>query len=213
MPKTVSLIISEENPTLPRDVNYLYPGRFKIFNMKFYPGHGIRKDEMERMYKELSQIKHEVERSDVIFYARSYGVFFKNQWERMRKFFSKPTIIATEAIITRLRELEAKKIYLVTPYNQRRHDYEIKWLKDFGFEVIGSIALGRTGGKEIASIPHELTLQAVKVAQQSSADAVYVACTILSTLPILKEMEGRLPVITASGAMFEVAREKELIDF
>jgi maleate isomerase len=109
MPKTASLIISEENPTLPRDVNYLYPGRFNIFIMKFYPGHGIRKDEMGRMYKELSQIKHEVEKSDVIVYARSYGVFFKNQWERMRKFFSKPTIIATEAIITRLRELEAKK--------------------------------------------------------------------------------------------------------
>jgi maleate isomerase len=102
---------------------------------------------------------------------------------------------------------------LVTPYNQRRHDYEIKWLKDFGFEAIGSIALGRTGGKEIASTPHELTLQAVKVAQQSSADAIYIACTILSTLPILQEMEGRLPVISASGAMFEVAREKELIDF
>ena len=211
--KTVSLIVSEENPTLPRDVEELYPGKFKVFNMKYYPGHGIRKDEMDRMYKELSQIKREVEKADVIFYARSYGVFYKNQWEKMKKFFDKPVVIATEAIITRLRELNAKKIYLVTPYNQRRHDYEIKWLKDFGFEVVGSIALGRTGGKAIASTPHELTLQAVSVAQQSLADAIYVACTILSTLPVLEKMKGRLPVVTAAGAMFEVAREKELIDF
>ncbi|BCU71038.1 maleate cis-trans isomerase [Stygiolobus caldivivus] len=213
MSKLISLVISEENPTLPRDMETLYPGKFRTFTMKFYPGHGIRRDEVERMYKELSQIKHEVEKGDVIFYARSYGVFYKNQWEKMRRFFSKPLVIATEAIIDRLRELNAKKIYLVTPYNQRRHDYEIKWLKDMGFEVIGSVALGRTGGPAIASTPHELTLQAVNVAQQSSADAIYVACTILSTLPILEKMKGRLPVITASGAMFEIAREKELIDF
>lgn len=209
----ISLIVSEENPTLPRDVEMLYKGKFEVFTMKYYPGHGIRKDEQERMYKELMKIKERVEKDDVIFYARSYGVFYKNQWERMKKFFSKPTIIATEAIITRLRELNAKKIFLITPYNQRRHDYEIKWLRDFGFEVIGSIALGRTGGQMIASTPHSLILDAVKVAHQSVADAIYVACTILSTLPILKEMEGRLPVVTASGAMFEIAREKKLINF
>jgi len=209
----ISLIISEENPTLPRDVEALYHGKFKIFTMKFYPGHGIRRDEQERMYKELEKMKRQIEQNEAIFYARSYGVFYRQGMERLKKFFSKPTLIATETIITRLKELNAKKLYVITPYNQRRHDYEIKWLKDWGFEVAGSISLGRTGGEAIASTPHELVIEATRIAHQSSADAVYIACTILSTLPILKELEGRLPVVTASGSLFEVAREKKLIDF
>jgi len=209
----ISLIISEENPTLPRDVEALYPGKFKVFKMKYYPGHGIRKDEQERMYKELEKIKKQIEQENVIFYARSYGVFYRSGMERLKKFFSKPTLIATETIITRLRELDAKKLYVITPYNQRRHEYEIKWLRDWGFEVVGSIALGRTGGEAIASIPLQLVIEATRIAHTASADAIYIACTILSTLPILKELEGRLPVVTASSSLFEVAREKKLIDF
>jgi len=209
----ISLIISEENPTLPKDVEAVYPGKFKIFIMKFYPGHGIRRDEQERMYKELEKMKRQIEQNEAIFYARSYGVFYRQGMERLRKFFSKPTLVATETIITRLRELNAKKLYVITPYNQWRHDYEIKWLRDWGFEITGSISLGRTGGEAIASTPHELVIEATRIAHQSSADAIYIACTILSTLPILKELEGRLPVVTASGSLFEVAREKKLIDF
>ncbi|BFH73746.1 maleate cis-trans isomerase [Sulfurisphaera javensis] len=209
----ISLIVSEENPTLPRDVNELYPGKFRVFTMKYYPGHGIRKDELDRMFKELEKIKKQIEQGDVIFYARSYGVFYRPGMERMKKFFSKPVLIATETIITRLRELNAKKLYVITPYNQRRHEYEIKWLRDWGFDIVGSISLGRTGGEAIASTPHELLIEASKIAHQSSADAIYIACTILSTLPILKELEGRLPVVTASSSLFEVAREKKLIDF
>lgn len=165
------------------------------------------------MYKELGKIEKQVEMGDVIFYTRSYGVFYRPGMERLKKFFSKPTLIATETIITRLRELNAKKLYVITPYNQRRHEDEIRWLRDWGFDIVGSISLGRTGGEAIASTPHDLVINATKIGHQSSADAIYIACTILSTLPILKELEGRLPVVTASSSLFEVAREKKLIDF
>lgn len=175
--------------------------------MQYRPGHGIRKDEMDIMFAELSKIKGEAERADGILYARSYGAFKEFQFRLLRDFFSVPVVIATEAILTRLRELRARRVYLVTPYNQWRHDYEVRWLRDNDFEVVGSIALGRTGGKAIASTPHELVIDAVSVAQRSEADAIYVACTILSTLPILDRLRGRLPVVTASSAMLDVARE------
>jgi maleate isomerase len=112
----ISLILSEENPTLPNHIKLVF-NDVKVFYMKYYPGHGIRKDEQERMYKELSLIKNEVEKGDVIVYARSYGVFYRDGMNRLKKFFSKPVVISTEAIIDRLRELGAKKVYVVTPYN------------------------------------------------------------------------------------------------
>ncbi|MFP3265598.1 MAG: hypothetical protein RXO54_07180 [Acidilobus sp.] len=43
------------------------------------------------------------------------------------------------------------------------------------------------------------------------AEAVYVACTILSTLPILDRLRGRLPVVTAASVMLEVAREEGVL--
>lgn len=204
-----SLIVSEENPVLPRDMKDVF-NDLQVIYMKFYPGHGNTRAERRRIIEELLKVKDQAERGDVIIYARSYGVFYEDGMREIKKVFSKPVVISTEAIIKRLRYLGAKEIYLVTPYNQRRHDYEVKWLREFGFNVVGSISLGRTGGKVIASTPHELVIQAVKVAQESSADAIYVACTILSTLPILENLKGRIPVVTAASAIVDEA--KEIVD-
>ncbi|NON61850.1 maleate cis-trans isomerase [Acidianus sp. RZ1] len=202
----ISLIVSEENPNLPKDIK-LVLNDVATFNMKFYPGHGLRNDEKRRMYMELSTIKREVEKGDAIIYARSYGVFDKKGIDELKRFFSKPVIISTEAIIKRLRNLNAKELYVVTPYNQRRHDYEIKWLYNNGFRVVGSIALGRTGGPAIASTPSELVINAVRIAQESKANAIYVACTILSTIPFIDKLSGRLPVITAASALIDETKE------
>ncbi len=202
----ISLIVSEENPVLPNDIKLVFD-EVNIFYMKYYPGHGNSKEEMRRMYNELSQIKKEVEKGDAIIYARSYGVFYSDGIKKLKEFFFKPVVISTEAIIQKLKDLKAKNLYVITPYNQRRHDYEIKWLYGFGFKVVGSIALGRTGGPAIASTPHELVINATKVAHESSADAIYIACTILSTLPILDKLRGRLPVVTAASASVDKAKE------
>ncbi|MBW9140868.1 MAG: maleate cis-trans isomerase [Candidatus Aramenus sp.] len=202
----LSLIVSEENTVLPRDIETAFKDVQTIY-MKYYPGHGNTRAERIRMTNELLSVKGQAEKGDVIVYARSYGVFYEEGMREIRRIFSKPVVISTEAIIKRLRALGAKDLFLVTPYNQKRHEYEIKWLRDFGFNVIGSIALGRTGGKAIASTPHELVVEAVRVAQMSSADAIYVACTILSTLPILEELKGRIDVVTAASAIVDEVKK------
>ena len=99
---------------------------------------------------------------------------------------------------------------MITPYNQKRHSLEIKWLNSNGFRTAGSIALGRTGGDEIASIAHDTVLRANEIANDSNADAVYIACTILSTLPIMDKLKGKKPVVTASGSLIDVINEEHL---
>lgn len=176
--------------------------------MNYVPGRGESEKERRNAFKELSVYKKEIEKADVILYARQYGVFSKKGWQEFKKFFNKPVIIATEAIINQLRKIGASKIFVLTPYNQYRHDYEIKWLRGFNFKVIGSIALGRTGGKMIATTLHELVIEATRIAQENpEAEAIYIACTILSTIPILHELQGKKPVITASSALLEEMKE------
>lgn len=196
----ISLILSEENKNLERDLKLFY-NDVNAFYMKYYPGHGESPEEKKRMYAELSRVRSKIEEGDVIIYARSYGVFRKRDWKEMHNFFSKPVVIATEEIIKRLKD---KKVFLVSPYNQYRHDYEVKWLRGFGIKVVGSVALGRTGGYLISTTPHELVEEAVKIGHRNpEAEIIYVACTILSTLPILDRLKGEKPVITASSVLVE----------
>ncbi|MCG3109138.1 hypothetical protein L3N51_01428 [Metallosphaera sp. J1] len=198
----ISLILSEENKTLERDLSALMDVR--AFYMKFYPGHGETHKERERMFRELSEIKGEVEKGDLILYARSYGVFSPHGWKLLHRFFSKPVLIATEEIV---KQVSGKSIFLVSPYNQYRHDYEVKWLRGFNTRVVGSVALGRTGGEAISSTPPHLVEGAVKIGHENpEAEMIYVACTILSTLPYLHRLKGEKPVITASSVLVEGAK-------
>lgn len=199
----VSLIISSENSVLENDIKNVL-NHVKVFYMKYVPGHGESERERRKAFDELSGMKGEIEDADAIIYARSYGVFSKRGWEEFRKFFSIPLVISTEAIIKTLKRHDTRNVFLVTPYNQFRHDFEVKWLRDLKFKVVGSVALGRTGGPAIASTPHDLVIDAVSIGHRNpEADSIYVACTILSTIPILDKLKGEKPVITAASAILE----------
>ncbi|MUN29368.1 maleate cis-trans isomerase [Sulfuracidifex metallicus] len=199
----VSLIISSENTTLEKDLKMVLSD-LRTFYMKYVPGHGESERERRKAFEELSKMKHDIEDADVIIYARSYGVFSKRGWNEFKKFFSVPVVISTESIINTLKRKGSQNVFLVTPYNQFRHDYEVKWLRDFGFKVIGSIAMGRTGGPAIASTPYQLVQDSVSIGHRNQeVDSIYVACTILSTIPILDKLKGEKPVITAASAILE----------
>ena len=74
----ISLIVSEFNSVLPYDVNLLYKGKVKTFYMRFYPCHFLNDNAKNTMYRKLSEIKSNIDASDIVLYVRSYGVFIKN---------------------------------------------------------------------------------------------------------------------------------------
>ena len=69
----ISLIVSELNSVLPYDMDLLYNGKIKTFYMRFYPGHFLNDNAKNTMYRELSEIKNNIDASDTVLYARSYG--------------------------------------------------------------------------------------------------------------------------------------------
>lgn len=146
----ISLIVSSENSILPLHIRDIIP-EVRVFYMDFVPGRGDSERERRRIFQQLSRIKKDVEESDYILYGRSYGTFSQEGWKQMKAFFSRPVILSTESVIHKLRSLKSKRVFVMTPYNQVRHDYEVKWITSFGFQVIGSVALGRKGGKAISS--------------------------------------------------------------
>ena len=203
----MSLIVSELNKVLPHDMNLFYPSKVKTFYMKFYPGHFLNGEARNRMYQDLQEIKNNINRDDLVIYARSYGVFYKKCINEFKGFFDNRVLISTDTV---LRRLKAKNLFVITPYNQKRHSLEIKWLNNNGFRTVGSIAMDKTGRDEIARIYHDTVLMANEIANDSNADAVYIACTILSTLPIMNELKNKIPVVMASGSLIDVINEGRL---
>lgn len=195
----LNLIVSSENHNL---VTYMRD-RFKanIFYQEFVPGHGESNSELKANYAALSSINAGIKKGSKIMYARSYSAFSKKGWSNIREALKGNEVsISTESIISSLNSIKAHRIFLISPYNQKRHDYEIKWLAGFHFDIIGSIALGRTGGKAITKVSKEDIIDSIKVGKQSDADAIYIACTLLPVLEP-KELVSPVPVITPINSM------------
>ncbi len=206
----ISLIVSEYNKVLPYDMDLLYKNKVKTYYMKFYYGHYLNDEAKKILYKDLLKIKNDINKDDIILYARSYGVFYKKCINEFKNFFDNKVLISTDTILRRLRELKAKNIFVITPYNQKRHELEIKWLNNNGFKTAGSIAMGKTGGDNIGKISHDMVIKANEIANNTDTDAIYIACTILSTLPIIDKLKNKIPVVTASGSLIDIINEENL---
>lgn len=206
----ISLIVSEYNKVLPNDMDLLYKNKVKTYYMKFYYGHYLNDETKKILYKDLLKIKNDINKDDIVLYARSYGVFYKKCINEFKNFFDDKVLISTDTILRRLRELKAKNIFVITPYNQKRHELEIKWLNNNGFKTTGSIAMGKTGGDNIAKISHDMVIKANEIANNTDADTIYIACTILSTLPIIDKLKDKIPVVTASGSLIDIINEEKL---
>ncbi len=195
----LNLIVSSENHNL---VTYM-KNKFNanIFYQEFVPGHGESNSEMKSNYSNLLSINSAIPKGSKIMYARSYSAFSKKGWNYIKESLKGNEVsISTESIINSLTKIKAHKVFLISPYNQKRHDYEIKWLAGFHFDTIGSIALGRIGGKEITEVTKQTILDSIKIGEKSSADAIYVACTLLPVMEP-KEIESQIPVIIPVNSM------------
>ncbi|MGI9863032.1 hypothetical protein SDD30_16775 [Moorella naiadis] len=203
---TALIIRSSENVTIVGDLERYYPDvRWIDVIMPFLPGRGETQEERHQILTFLTAMRNKYPEINFVLYARSYGVFSEEGRAAISSIFSVPVITATGAIISKLRTLKANKLYVITPYGQTRHGYELKWLNEYGFEIIASSCLGHDAGEEILAIKTEEVVAALKLTNslKSRLDGIYVACTFLRTLTMNEELQqvASVPVVTATGSM------------
>jgi len=97
-----------------------------------------------------------------------------------------------------------KKIWVGTPYVKERTLEEVEYWRSKGFEVIGYDGLGKVKGVEISNTPVFTVYRLVKrnIDRVINADAVYIACTALSTYEAVTYLYEDLgmPVISENTA-------------
>jgi maleate isomerase len=114
-----------------------------------------------------------------------------------------PFVVPSSAVVAALRELNAKRIILVTPYIQDTNDHEIALLEHHGITVLRDRALAVSGAENMGAIAPETWIETVMNMRDDRADAYFIICTAVKSAEVIDRLEQMLerPVITSNQAM------------
>lgn len=121
--------------------------------------------------------------------------------EAMRGAGAPRALTTAGAMVRALRAVEAHRIAVVHPYEDRVGARLRDYLAEFGFDVVGCTALG-VPVQEVAAASYADVVELVLSGDRADAEAVFVSCTALPTYDVIAPLEKHLgkPVITANQA-------------
>ena len=121
---------------------------------------------------------------------------------RITKTTGKPATATSEAIVTALRKLNAKRIVMLSPYPEHINDREAAYFKGFGFEIADSAGLNCQDSDAMMAVTpgdwREFTLRH----RAANADAYLLSCTTVRSAEVAASLEQALgrPVVTSNTA-------------
>lgn len=122
---------------------------------------------------------------------------------RIEKAVNKKAIATSQCLVAALNTLNARRVVMLTPYQQSVNDAEVRFLNHFGFQVLHEVGLNLPSTVSTASItPEEWRDKAISM-KRADADVYFLSCTNIRVLSIIEELEDRLqaPIITSNQAM------------
>lgn len=102
-----------------------------------------------------------------------------------------------------LRRLGAKRIVLVTPYEEPVHDAVVRAIEARGFTVLDRSFFGIGSDLGITQVPMSRIAETVRARRREGADAVFIACTALRVAGMIGALERELglPIIASNHAV------------
>lgn len=134
--------------------------------------------------------------------GRGYDLELIKKMERESKGI--PCTTTTTAVIEAFKLFNAKKLAVATPYIDEINARAQNFLEQNGLTVTNIKGLGLLTDAEIDSQSLETVYKLAKETDTKDADAVFIACTGLRSVPVLQALESALskPVISAVQATF-----------
>jgi maleate isomerase len=99
--------------------------------------------------------------------------------------------------------LGARRIVLITPYDQRTTDHEAEFLYECGYQVLHAAGFALNGSDAYCATPPTYWRDRVLEAARPDADVYFVSCANISVFSVIEELERRLdrPVVTSNQAV------------
>jgi maleate isomerase len=138
----------------------------------------------------------------LIVFACTTGSFINGKgWDReliqiIEKMSGIPATTTSTALLKVLKTFHIKKIALALPYPDELNQLEKQYLETEGVKVVSMKGLGMTNVQEVSlNTVYELALE-VDIPE---AEAVFISCTGLKTLPIIEKLEKKLNKLVFSS--------------
>ncbi|MBX2854941.1 MAG: aspartate/glutamate racemase family protein [Rhodobacteraceae bacterium] len=145
---------------------------------------------------------------DVISYACTSGSIVIGEQQVMAEIkrgapWSQPMCLVT-GVVDALRELDAHRIVVGTPYLDEINTVEAEFLAAKGFQILDFQGLNLSTGIEFGQVTPGYWKKFALEIDQPGADAIFLSCSGIRSLEVVTEIEQAAgkPVITSNQALF-----------
>jgi maleate isomerase len=99
--------------------------------------------------------------------------------------------------------LGARRVVLITPYDQSTTDHEAEFLREAGYEVLHAAGFALNGSDAYCATPPAYWRDRVLEAARPDADVYFLSCANISVFGMIDELERHLdrPVVTSNQAV------------
>jgi maleate isomerase len=99
--------------------------------------------------------------------------------------------------------LGARRVVLITPYDQRTTDHEAEFLHEAGYMVLHAVGFALNGSDAYCATPPAFWRDRVQAAARPDTDVYLVSCANISVFSVIEELEHALdrPVVTSNQAV------------
>jgi maleate isomerase len=121
---------------------------------------------------------------------------------RITKITGKPATATSEAIVTALRALKAKRIVMLSPYPDHINEREAAYFKGFDFEIVDCAGLNCQDADAMMAVTPAAWQDFTIGHRNAGADAYLLSCTTVRSAEVAAALEQALgrPVITSNTA-------------
>ena len=143
------------------------------------------------------------ENIDCVVYGCTSGTIaagYNSIEEKIKK--AKPNTSVTtpsSAAVNALKKLDIKKIYLFTPYPKKLNDEVIEFFKNEEFEITSNSYFDIESDLDIGQVDPDYLFEVLTKINSSKDKALFVSCTALPVLSIIKDLENKLGKIILSS--------------
>ena len=115
-----------------------------------------------------------------------------------------PVITPITAAVSALREFEAKKIAVLTPYIDEVNRPIASYLLREGFGISAFTSFKIASNEDMACLSPQTIYEGALQADRDDADALFISCTAIRAVDVVEAIEQEIgkPVVTANQALF-----------
>lgn len=207
--KAVGLIVLQTDEVMEDELRQWLPSTTRLYHSRIPSGDLVTEETLNAMHARLPEVTRllpKLNYNALVYGCTSGATFIGEQRVADAIHTVIPDVPVTNpitAVKARLRDLDAKKIGLLTPYEPHVSQAIQDHLEGEGFEIASACAFFENRDKMVCQISEASIRDAVMELAATDCDAVFGSCTNLRIAGILDELNQTAgkPVLTSNSAL------------